>query len=189
MWQIARRAAGDAHLIAWVLRGSRLYGLEHAGSDWDLLAIVRDGKSPQQRIVGSEDVLVEPISALSEALWESRPMETDVICSRTLRFADEAWMPTLYAWCPNRLAYADQCESLALNRLRRSPDDKGLRLAARCAILSQRMLSRRFSVQFDDADIAGITHMSTLVANMLAARRDAHEIYAQMARYAREVGA
>jgi predicted nucleotidyltransferase len=88
-WRVVQMARNtenrtDNTLLYRALRGSRLYGLEHANSDWDYFEVYADqlnagNRRPQQKLEGEDDTLRMSLSSFMDMLDGGHPMALEAL--------------------------------------------------------------------------------------------------------------
>lgn len=106
--------------------GSRLYGINRLGSDYDFWVVVLEGKKPRQTIVDGIDTTVVPLHTFTSMVTRGVPQALEVLWSPLAMF-DTAWKAYLDSLTPDiwqaryrHLALQSDAKNVAKSRMTRT---------------------------------------------------------------------
>lgn len=135
-------------IIASAPVGSELYGLQAPSSDKDVLRIT-DSMSyySQQAIRGEDDVRTVSLGFFLDKIYDSQPVEVDVLRSPTFSVLNENYYPLLSSIRFNPFVYVKRAESHSLQCFSRKEYGadtrrgiKNLKCGLRTLIVAQKVL-------------------------------------------------
>lgn len=90
---LAATGLNSEHPVLWSVSGSRLYGLETASSDYDLVLATEGGHHDCQRQSEDYDIHIEPLPLFLTRALDSQPNEVDILHSHGLHMLDFSYAP------------------------------------------------------------------------------------------------
>lgn len=128
--------------IAYSIHGSRLYGLDSPSSDWDFMAVSKNGKS-RQIISGDLDITTMSLENFADRIYSGQSSEVAVLTAGKMIFLEAAFKPFITSLRFNPLSVYDNLGSERYNHLKRAMrDDNKARVEKTFKVISRSSVMR-----------------------------------------------